>query len=166
VFPARYELNSYIVFRKRLVSKRLRGTVMLLYGSKMCTSRKEQIIRMQGTDRSCSCAAACNRMTDNGIMKSCSVVNWLFMTPSIATKFQYINSLLFSRFNSLHFSAPTGHPEVRYTISYLKDYFNTTDPLHVCNLIIGVLFVVIGISTCSPNTCYRIEYKNKNFKIS
>jgi hypothetical protein len=23
VFPARYELNSYIVFRKRLVSKRL-----------------------------------------------------------------------------------------------------------------------------------------------
>jgi hypothetical protein len=26
VFPARYELNSYIVFRKRLVSKRLRFT--------------------------------------------------------------------------------------------------------------------------------------------
>jgi hypothetical protein len=26
VFPARYELNSYIVFRKRLVSKRLIGT--------------------------------------------------------------------------------------------------------------------------------------------
>jgi hypothetical protein len=25
VFPARYELNSYIVFRKRLVSKRLSG---------------------------------------------------------------------------------------------------------------------------------------------
>jgi hypothetical protein len=25
VFPARYELNSYIVFRKRLVSKRLKG---------------------------------------------------------------------------------------------------------------------------------------------
>jgi hypothetical protein len=24
VFPARYELNSYIVYRKRLVSKRLR----------------------------------------------------------------------------------------------------------------------------------------------
>jgi hypothetical protein len=30
--------------------------------------------------------------------------------------------------------APTGHPQVRYTISYLKDYFNTTDPLHVYNL--------------------------------
>jgi hypothetical protein len=24
---------------------------------------------------------------------------------------------------------------------------------------IGMLFVVIGISTCSPNTCYRIKYK-------
>jgi hypothetical protein len=30
--------------------------------------------------------------------------NWFFMTPSIATKFQYINSLLFSF--SLHVSAP------------------------------------------------------------
>jgi hypothetical protein len=49
-----------------------------------------------------------------------------------------------------------GHPQVRYTISYyfcfLKDYFNTTDPLHVCNLINGMLFVVIGFSTYSPNT--------------
>jgi hypothetical protein len=27
VFPARYELNSYIVFRKRLVSKRLKTIV-------------------------------------------------------------------------------------------------------------------------------------------
>jgi hypothetical protein len=23
----------------------------------------------------------------------------------------------------------------------------------------------IGTSTCSPNTCYQIEYKNKNYKI-
>jgi hypothetical protein len=29
VFPARYELNSYIVFRKRLVSKRLRDNSAL-----------------------------------------------------------------------------------------------------------------------------------------
>jgi hypothetical protein len=29
-----------------------------------------------------------------------------------------------------------------------------------------MLFVVIGTSTCSPNTCYQIEYKNKNSKIS
>jgi hypothetical protein len=42
---------------------------------------------------------------------------------------------------------------------FLKDYFNTTDPLHVCNLIIGMLFVVIGFSTYSPNTCYRINIK-------
>jgi hypothetical protein len=27
---------------------------------------------------------------------------------------------------------------------FLKDYFNTTDPLQVCNLIIGMLFIVIG----------------------
>jgi hypothetical protein len=26
-------------------------------------------------------------------------------------------------FHSLHVSAPTGHPQVRYTIRYLKDYF-------------------------------------------
>jgi hypothetical protein len=69
-------------------------------------------------------------------------------------------------FYSLHVSSPTGHPQVRYSITYLKDYFNTTDPLHVCNLIIRMLFVVIGFSTCSPNICYRIKYKNKNFKIS
>jgi hypothetical protein len=48
----------------------------------------------------------------------------------------------------------------------LKDYFNTMDPLHVCNLIIGMLFVVIGFSTYSPNTSQRIKYKNKNCKIS
>jgi hypothetical protein len=91
---------------------------------------------------------------------------WFFMTPSIATKFQYINSLLFSLFYSLHISAPTGHPQMRYTISYLTDYFNTTDPLHVCNLTIRMLFAVIGFSTYSPNTCYLTKYKNKNCKIS
>jgi hypothetical protein len=26
---------------------------------------------------------------------------------------------------------------------------------------IGMLFIVIGISTCSPNTCYYIKYKKK-----
>jgi hypothetical protein len=30
VFPARYELNSYIVFRKRLVSKRLKLSQLVL----------------------------------------------------------------------------------------------------------------------------------------
>jgi hypothetical protein len=90
------------------------------------------------------------------------------MTPSIATKFNTLTPFNFLSY-SLHFSATTGHPQVRYTISYnfcFKDYFNTTDPLHVCNLIIGMLFVVIGFSSYSPNTCYRIKYKNKNCKIS
>jgi hypothetical protein len=41
--------------------------------------------------------------------------NWFFMTPSIATKFQYINSQ--------HISAPPGHPQVRYTISYYLCFF-------------------------------------------
>jgi hypothetical protein len=36
--------------------------------------------------------------------------------------------------HSLHVSARTGHLQVRYTIRYFKDYFNTTDPLHVRNL--------------------------------
>jgi hypothetical protein len=40
-----------------------------------------------------------------------------------------------------------------------KDDPNTTDPLHVCNIIIGMLFVVIGFSTYSPNICYGIKYK-------
>jgi hypothetical protein len=30
---------------------------------------------------------------------------------------------------------------------------------------IGMLFVVIGISTCSPNTCYQIKYKIKIVKL-
>jgi hypothetical protein len=51
----------------------------------------------------------------------------------------YMNIFLLTPFNflfySLHVSVSTGHPQVRYTISYLKDYFITTDTLHVCNLI-------------------------------
>jgi hypothetical protein len=44
--------------------------------------------------------------------------------PSIATKFQYVNSLFFIfSSHSLLVSAPTGHPQVRYTIYVSKDYF-------------------------------------------
>jgi hypothetical protein len=32
VFPARYKLNSYIVFRKRLVSKRLIFEILNIFG--------------------------------------------------------------------------------------------------------------------------------------
>jgi hypothetical protein len=51
----------------------------------------------------------------------------------------YILTLFISPSYS-HVSAPTGPPQVRYAISYyylfLKDYFTTTDPLHICNLIL------------------------------
>jgi hypothetical protein len=102
-------------------------------------------------------------------MKVIVLGNWFFMMPSVQQSFNTLTPFNFL-FYSLNISAPKGHPQVRYTISYyfcfLKDYFNTTDPLHVCNLIIGMLFVVIGFSTYSPNTFYRIKYKNKNLKIS
>jgi hypothetical protein len=49
--------------------------------------------------------------------------NWFFMTPSIATKFQYVNSPFY--FNSLHVSATTGHLQVRYTIRYFNRLFLT-----------------------------------------
>jgi hypothetical protein len=48
--------------------------------------------------------------------------NSFLMMPSIATKFQYVNSFLFSSF-SLHVSAPTGHLQVRYTIGYFNGLF-------------------------------------------
>jgi hypothetical protein len=46
------------------------------------------------------------------------------------------------------------------------DYFTTTDPLYVCNLILhlamflpsSVLYVVV-LSTHSPNACYHINIK-------
>jgi hypothetical protein len=60
-------------------------------------------------------ASPCQREDQTAFVR-----NWFFMTPSIATKFQYVNSLLFS------FSLTT--------LDILMDYFNTTDPLHVSNL--------------------------------
>jgi hypothetical protein len=45
VFPARYELNSYIVFRKRLVSKRLStGTILLLLSQELRSKCKANVI--------------------------------------------------------------------------------------------------------------------------
>jgi hypothetical protein len=49
--------------------------------------------------------------------------NWLLMTPSIATKFQYVNSPFYFSSHSLHISAPTGHPQVRYTIRCFQGLF-------------------------------------------
>jgi hypothetical protein len=52
VFPVRYELNSYIVFRKRLVSKRLSMSILLKctqlykYTFLLCTSTSIALLRL------------------------------------------------------------------------------------------------------------------------
>jgi hypothetical protein len=51
-------------------------------------------------------------------------------------------------FYSLHVSAPTGHPQVRYTISYLKDYFYTTDPLLLWSIFGTSGYVVVRWRVC------------------
>jgi hypothetical protein len=62
-----------------------------------------------------------------------------FMTPSIASKFQYINSLYFLFFT--HYMFRPLRAILRWDVQlviflFLKDYFNTTDSLHACNSII------------------------------
>jgi hypothetical protein len=52
VFPARYELNSYIVFRKRLVSKKVKHTMLLylaMYTYLMGTTCELFIKRVSGS---------------------------------------------------------------------------------------------------------------------
>jgi hypothetical protein len=101
----------------------------------------------------------------------CCWKNWVHWENSTGSLWwrqsqQSFNTLtpLNSLFYSLHVSAPTGHSQMIHTIScyfcFLKNYFNATDPLH------EMLFVVIGFSTYSPNTCSPIKYKNQNCKIS
>jgi hypothetical protein len=50
----------------------------------------------------------------------------------------------------------------------LQQYDFSTRSVARIQFDIGMLFVVIDTSTYSPNTCYRIKYKNKikNFKLS
>jgi hypothetical protein len=55
VFPARYELNSYIVFRKRLVSKRLNITLLL---SVAMITLHESIIHTRNGSLNCNVAFA------------------------------------------------------------------------------------------------------------
>jgi hypothetical protein len=43
VFPARYELNSYIVFRKRLVSRRLRYIYIYIYRERERERERERL---------------------------------------------------------------------------------------------------------------------------
>jgi hypothetical protein len=81
--------------------------------------------------------------------------NLFFMTPSVATKFQYVNSLLF------YFSLTTCFGPFRRDIQLdsFRTIFNTTDPLHVrkiwcrdvicCTSVLrlAVLIPVINLST-------------------
>jgi hypothetical protein len=48
VFPARYELNSYIVFRKRLVSKRLSRPVSFRQRSELYNRFKVLVAMTMG----------------------------------------------------------------------------------------------------------------------
>jgi hypothetical protein len=50
--------------------------------------------------------------------------NWFFMTPSTQQSFNTLTPFNFL-FYSLHVSTPTGHPQVRYTISYYFWFWRT-----------------------------------------
>jgi hypothetical protein len=61
------------------------------------------------------------------------------MTPSVVTKFQYIlTPFIFPFLLSTCFGpyGPSSSEKYNYLFLFLKDYFNTTDPLHACNSII------------------------------
>jgi hypothetical protein len=51
VFAARYELNSYIVFRKRLVSRRLRSCECLIAAGGAVTEMSLSYRRVHGTHK-------------------------------------------------------------------------------------------------------------------
>jgi hypothetical protein len=79
--------------------------------------------------------------------------NWFLMMPSIATKFQYVNSPFFIfPSHSLHVLAPTGHPQVRYTIRCFQGLFllqRIRCTYTTWHMPISVLRPVV------PNTCYQ-----------
>jgi hypothetical protein len=58
----------------------------------------------------------------------------VFMTPSIATKFQYVNSLLFFFLTHYMFRPLRAIFRLDIQLGILRTIFNTTDPLHVHNL--------------------------------
>jgi hypothetical protein len=60
VFPARYELNSYIVFRKRLVSKRLMVTAEVRCGSGYRNEDKSSPVILQTSDKHVLLEKKCN----------------------------------------------------------------------------------------------------------
>jgi hypothetical protein len=59
---------------------------------------------------------------------------WFLMTPSIATKFQYINSLLFSFSLTTCFGPYGPSSGENIQLIFIKTIPVTTDPLYVHNL--------------------------------
>jgi hypothetical protein len=112
------------------------------------------------------------------------ISTWFLMTPSITTKFQYANSPFLFFSHSLHVSALTGHPQVRYTVRCFQGlfllqrirctytiwridviclyrYFDPCSPIHVIKLSIKV--VKTWKFTAKTGLIYK---KCKNVKIS
>jgi hypothetical protein len=111
------------------------------------------------------------------------------MTPSIATKFQYVNSPLFIFPSySLHVSAPTSHLQVRYTIRCFQGlfllqrirctyttwrihviciyrYFDPWSPIHVIKLSIKVVKTLLFTVKLVSYIKYK-DVKMLKFKVS
>jgi hypothetical protein len=91
-----------------------------------------------------------------------STLNWFLMMPSIATKFQYVNSFLFS-FSLTTCFGPYGPSSgeiynwmLQWTIS------NTTDLLHVCDPMQRCYMLHIGAPTLHSQYMLSHEYKYKS----
>jgi hypothetical protein len=72
------------------------------------------------------------------------------MTPSIATKFQYVNSPFIFLLTYYMFRPLRAFFRWDIQLDILKDYFNTTDPLYVHNLTYRCYMSYIGTSTRGP----------------
>jgi hypothetical protein len=79
--------------------------------------------------------------------------NWFLMMPSIGTKFQYVNCPFFI-FPSylLHVSAPTGHPQARYTIRCFQGLFFLQRIR--CTYTTWCMPILV-LRPVVPNTCYQ-----------
>jgi hypothetical protein len=71
--------------------------------------------------------------------------NWFFMTPSIATKFQYINSLLFSFFT-------------HYMFRPLRAILRWDIQLDICSFLLIFLHFIYGTAFVAHNTSSNVEF--------
>jgi hypothetical protein len=97
------------------------------------------------------------KQTDS-LLKISFFLDWFLMMPSITTKFQYVNSFLFSFFLTTCFG-PYGPSSgeiynwmLQWTIS------NTTDPLHVCDPMQRCYMLHIGAPTLFLDFVYHPEF--------